>query len=897
MRAPSHSQTEARRPDKSRPSSALTRATRRGRAARAVFLLALFCAFATVLHASAASTGAAPARQALASRATSSAAPGFYAAALFQLTSESVETYDSDCQTPKAAFTLGDTVCVKATEPFAFLLGLRTINIIGPSNVVRASTVLSSATQTFSFTIPSTAQTLLGDEAFDNRGLWRADLSTLGGGRRASAFFDVSGTTPAADLQLVASPEGSDTVETGDAVSIAVYVFNAGPDAATDVSVTPPTHAGLSLQSFKPVTNTGLGADCGGPCTLATLAVRDFKQFVATYSVTAATGTRIVAVATVGSETDDPRPDSNSDSVVLNVGAVNPDSICTLTCPADIVATANTTVGGDLGAFVKYSAASVSGDCGAVSNNPAPDPTTGLRFFPVGTHTVTSSSETGGGSCTFSVKVLDTPAPTISCPADKVATDADSSGDEPVAVGTPTYTANGGGTIAGLRSDSAPAVVDEDGNVITPASPKALTDPYPLGVTSIVWTVTDSDGRTASCTQKVTVTDNTCGSDTTPPTIVAPDDITVRTGPNNPSCAVVLDDELGQPEVSDNCSVTVTISGRPAGNSYAPGTYTLTYKATDAAGNQATDTQVVTVIDDTAPIIVAPDDATYTCLSEVPAASPSQARGPVVGPDGQFVLDAGGNLVMTGSPFDNCGVTVSVSETATGVGSATNPRVITRTYKATDAAGNTASDAQVITVADGTPPTPSVPANVTVYLPLNTTATSMVVTYPAATATDNCSGAVTIGYSKASGSVFNVGTTTVTVTATDAVGNQTTGAFTVTVLYDFTGFFSPVSNLPTLNSVNAGRAIPVKFSLSGNKGLGIFPAGTPESQQITCDTNAPVSNLEDTVTAGGSSLSYDAGSDQYNYVWKTNSAWAGTCRQLVVTLNDGTTHTAIFKFK
>jgi hypothetical protein len=33
------------------------------------------------------------------------------------------------------------------------------------------------------------------------------------------------------------------------------------------------------------------------------------------------------------------------------------------------------------------------------------------------------------------------------------------------------------------------------------------------------------------------------------------------------------------------------------------------------------------------------------------------------------------------------------------------------------------------------------------------------------------------------------------------------------------------------------------------------------------------------------------------YVWKTPPAWAGTCRQFLVTLNDGATYTAIFTFK
>src|SRR6266540_3231667 len=51
------------------------------------------------------------------------------------------------------------------------------------------------------------------------------------------------------------------------------------------------------------------------------------------------------------------------------------------------------------------------------------------------------------------------------------------------------------------------------------------------------------------------------------------------------------------------------------------------------------------------------------------------------------------------------------------------------------------------------------------------------------------------------------------------------------------------------------------------------------------------------VTAGGSSLSYDAESDTYTYVWKTEKSWAGTCRQLIVRLNDGSERVAFFKFK
>jgi len=42
---------------------------------------------------------------------------------------------------------------------------------------------------------------------------------------------------------------------------------------------------------------------------------------------------------------------------------------------------------------------------------------------------------------------------------------------------------------------------------------------------------------------------------------------------------------------------------------------------------------------------------------------------------------------------------------------------------------------------------------------------------------------------------------------------------------------------------------------------------------------------------------YDAGNDRYHYFWKTEEAWADTCRQLVVTLIDGTSHQANFTFK
>ena len=55
--------------------------------------------------------------------------------------------------------------------------------------------------------------------------------------------------------------------------------------------------------------------------------------------------------------------------------------------------------------------------------------------------------------------------------------------------------------------------------------------------------------------------------------------------------------------------------------------------------------------------------------------------------------------------------------------------------------------------------------------------------------------------------------------------------------------------------------------------------------------------LEEVATPGSSGLSYDAATDTYSYVWKTNKSWAGTCRMLTVKLADGSIHVAYFKLK
>jgi hypothetical protein len=146
----------------------------------------------------------------------------------------------------------------------------------------------------------------------------------------------------------------------------------------------------------------------------------------------------------------------------------------------------------------------------------------------------------------------------------------------------------------------------------------------------------------------------------------------------------------------------------------------------------------------------------------------------------------------------------------------------------------------------------------------------------------------------------SVGSHTATVPAgfkKDNVDNGSEAAScNYSVVYNWRGFFQPVDNLPALNKAKAGSAIPVKFSLGGNQGMNIFMAGYPSSTAVTCGNTGNADLIESTVTAGQSSLNYDAAADQYNYVWKTQTTWANSCRTLTVKLVDGTVHQANFWF-
>jgi PKD repeat protein len=113
--------------------------------------------------------------------------------------------------------------------------------------------------------------------------------------------------------------------------------------------------------------------------------------------------------------------------------------------------------------------------------------------------------------------------------------------------------------------------------------------------------------------------------------------------------------------------------------------------------------------------------------------------------------------------------------------------------------------------------------------------------------------------------------------------------------YIFGGFLPPVQAPPQWNTIQAGRAVPIKFSLNGDYGLSIVAEGYPKMQTVSCSNGTPQGEAQPTVSASSNGLSYDLASDTYTYVWKTERAWRNRCLQFQLRLTDGQEQVANFR--
>jgi flagellin-like hook-associated protein FlgL len=304
---------------------------------------------------------------------------------------------------------------------------------------------------------------------------------------------------------------------------------------------------------------------------------------------------------------------------------------------------------------------------------------------------------------------------------------------------------------------------------------------------------------TASDSLTITV----AGETNAPPIITPPPDVTLGTDAGVCAAATVA---LGTPLVTDDADRVVVDAersdGEPLTAPYPAGVTAVTWTATDVGGLTASAIQLVTVNDTEPPVIVAPASI----------AVPNDAG-----------LGTAAVAVGTATATDNC-ETVAVNGERSDGEALANPYPVGTTlvvWTATDAAGNSATAEQIVTVSDVEAPLLALPVSFSVNATIPGGAT---VVYDA-TASDNVPDAV-VFCAPDSGSMFPIGATDVTCTATDAAGNTSSGSFTVTVL----GAAEQIANL--IEAVK-GAAIPPRLRTP----LVTFlerALGKPRRQMVAC---------------------------------------------------------------
>jgi uncharacterized repeat protein (TIGR01451 family) len=761
-----------------------------------------------------------------------------------------LDTFTNGCGAQKSLFNIQDndkTVCAKFTNA---LPGWRVI-WSNAHFVAVQTTIITAPNSSASFTLGPASS--LGD--------WRVIIFDPFGGtvQSVKSFTVIDEANPTADL-AVSTSAFSGSVSSGGQALFSVQVTNLGPSAASAVQVTDAVPANTTFVSFAQL--DGPVFTCTNPnegettCTISSLNRGETAVFVGTYLVgTAANGTVITNTATISSTTADPvNPDVDNNTSSADVDVAN--TPCQLSVPDNITQSADT---GQAGAVVTYTTPTGTGDCGTPSTGengetiPAItcNPVSG-SFFPVGTSTVICAAQTGA-AVSFQVTVNNPGALRISL-----------QGAESVTLECGQRYGDPGATAINGNGDPVSVTVAYS-NGFDPDAPV-------VGTFTATYSATEGS-NSVSATRDITVTD------TEGPAITVNGATPYRI--QQGSCSPFADPGAS---AFDTCAgskpVTSSISGPGGATSVDPnvaGTYTVTYTATDGTHSS---TATRTVIVGTFPA----DEVDQPGTANVPPTL-------VLNGDDQVTVECGSGYVDPGATASVCGGSVPV--TVTGAANPNMPGVYTVTYSAT-ANGFTTEATRIVTVQDTVAPVITLNGANPMQVGFGT-----VFTDPGATASDGCAGDLTSSII-VTGSVDTntVGFYALTYSVSDPSGHSDTKVRTVEVLpYNFTGFFSPIDNPPAFNEMKAGQAAPVKFSLGGNQGLNIFAAGSPSSVQISCNTSDPVLPVEETETAGQSSLTYDSTSNQYKYTWKTESSWKNTCRQLTVTLRDGTVHTAKFKFK
>jgi len=263
---------------------------------------------------------------------------------------------------------------------------------------------------------------------------------------------------------------------------------------------------------------------------------------------------------------------------------------------------------------------------------------------------------TATGCTIWSFTKSDIIAPTIFCPPNVTANTSPG-----LCSAIVTY-----GSISATDNCNAPNIVQLSG----PSSGSV----FPSGVTTVSYRATDAAGNSSTCSFTVTVVDNQ------PPTINCPANVTASAAPG--LCSAVV--TYGSISATDNCSApSITlISGLPSGSTFPVGITTIVYRASDSSNNTSTCSFTVTVRDLQVPTITCPGAVTVQCASLVPPVNT-------------------GNVTAT----DNCGPpTVTFVSDVISNQTCTNRYTLTRTYRATDPSGNSATCAQIITVFDNIAP-------------------------------------------------------------------------------------------------------------------------------------------------------------------------------------------------